>query len=275
MLKKIGIMQGRLSLPLGKKIQAFPSSTWKNEFEIANKLSIKFIEWTLDYKNLSKNPLLLSSGQKKIKKLSKKYKVKVNSITGDCFMQRPFWKARKSYKKKLLLDLKKIISSASKLKIKFLVIPLVDQGSIKNYNQKKILVHELKKIKNFLKKKRVKILFETDLNPQQNFEFLKDFDTKLFGLNYDIGNSASLDYDPSKEFKKNFSKIDNIHIKDRKKFGGTVPLGNGNAKFNLISKLCKRYNYKGNFIIQAARKKKGEEIETIKTYLEFLKKKFI
>ena len=92
MLKKIGIMQGRLSLPLGKKIQAFPSSTWKNEFEIANKLSIKFIEWTLDYKNLSKNPLLLSSGQKKIKKLSKKYKVKVNSITGDCFMQRPFWK---------------------------------------------------------------------------------------------------------------------------------------------------------------------------------------
>ena len=120
----------------------------------------------------------------------------------------------------------------------------------------------------------MKILFETDLNPQQNFEFLKDFDTKLFGLNYDIGNSASLDYDPSKEFKKNFSKIDNIHIKDRKKFGGTVPLGNGNAKFNLISKLCKKYNYKGNFIIKQ-QEKKGEEIETIKTYLEFLKKKFI
>lgn len=275
MLGKIGIMQGRLSLPLGKKIQSFPSFTWKNEFKIANRLSIKFIEWTLDYKNLSKNPLLLLSGQKKIKKLCKKYKINVYSITGDCFMQKPFWKAKKDQKKKLILDLKKIIFCASKLRIKYLIIPLVDNGSIKNKIQKKILLDEFKKIKNFLKKNKVKILFETDFSPKQNFEFLKDFDPNFFGLNYDIGNSAGLGHDPIKEFKKNFSKIENIHIKDRVKFGNTVPLGHGNAKFNLISKLCKKYNYKGNFILQAARKKKGEEIETIKTYLGFLKKNFI
>ncbi|MDC2980059.1 hypothetical protein OAZ14_01260, partial [Candidatus Pelagibacter sp.] len=98
MLEKIGLMQGRLSIPIGKKIQAFPTNNWENEFRKAKKLSIRFIEWTLDHKNLSKNPLLSSSGQKKIKKLCKDYKIKINSITGDCFMQRPFWKVDKVYK---------------------------------------------------------------------------------------------------------------------------------------------------------------------------------
>ena len=274
MLEKIGLMQGRLSIPIGKKIQAFPTNNWENEFRKAKKLSVRFIEWTLDHKNLSKNPLLSSSGQKKIKKLCKDYKIKINSITGDCFMQRPFWKVDKVYKKKLILDLKKILIGASKLNIKYLVIPIVDNGKLKNTRQKKILIEELKKIKTLQKKTKVKILFETDFSPQQNFEFLKNFDKNFFGLNYDIGNSASLNYDPVQEFKKNAIYIKNIHIKDRKKFGMTVPLGQGNAKFNLIFKLCKKYNYKGNFIIQAARKKKGQEVETIKTYLKFIKKKF-
>ena len=55
-LNKIGIMQGRLSKPESKAIQSFPTQSWQNEFIKAKKLSIKFIEWTLDYKNLHKNP---------------------------------------------------------------------------------------------------------------------------------------------------------------------------------------------------------------------------
>ena len=31
-INKIGIMNGRLSEPLGTKIQEFPSTTWKDEF---------------------------------------------------------------------------------------------------------------------------------------------------------------------------------------------------------------------------------------------------
>ena len=115
-------------------------------------------------------------------------------------MQKPFWKCNGIYRKSLLLT-KKIISGASKLKIKFLIIPLVDNGNLENVAQEKIVIQELNKIKNFLKKK-VKILFETELNPNENFKFFKNFDKKYFGLNYDTGNSASLNFDPCQEFKK-------------------------------------------------------------------------
>ena len=47
-------MQGRLSYQL-RKIQSFPKKTWESEFEKAQKLSIKFIEWTLNIKILKQS----------------------------------------------------------------------------------------------------------------------------------------------------------------------------------------------------------------------------
>ena len=131
-----GVMQGRLSTVVNNKIQAFPEKYWKTEFSKAKKLGLKSIEWTLDYKNLHKNPIFSKKGQIIIKKLSKKYSVKINSLTGDCFMQKPFWKNKNN--KKLIDDLKKIIDSCKKLGIKFIVIPLVDNGSINNNNDRLI-----------------------------------------------------------------------------------------------------------------------------------------
>ena len=90
-----GIMQGRLSQIIGNKIQAFPTKYWKLEFSKARKLGLKSIEWTLDYQNLEKNPILNKKGQSQIKQLSKKNFIKINSITGDCLMQKPIWKKKK------------------------------------------------------------------------------------------------------------------------------------------------------------------------------------
>ena len=94
---------------------------------------------------------------------------------------------------------------------------------------------------------------------------------KNFGLNYDIGNSASLDYDPAREFKYFGKYIKNVHIKDRKKYGKTVQLGEGNADYANISKLLKKIKYKGNFILQTARGFPGKELENTSKNLAFLK----
>ena len=72
-----GIMQGRLSKIIDNKIQAFPEKYWKSEFIKAKKLGLKSIEWTLDYKNLYKNPIFNNRGRLVIKKLSKHYSIKI------------------------------------------------------------------------------------------------------------------------------------------------------------------------------------------------------
>ena len=37
---KIGIMQGRLSNSINNTIQAFPEESWRNEFELSQKINL-------------------------------------------------------------------------------------------------------------------------------------------------------------------------------------------------------------------------------------------
>ena len=265
-----GIMQGRLSPIIGNKIQSFPEKNWKKEFIKANKLGLKSIEWTLDYKNLRNNPILIKKWQLEIKKLSKKYSIKINSLTGDCFMQKPFWKIKNN--RKLIEDLKKIIDSCKVLGIKFIVVPLVDNGSIQNYNDRMNLIKSCNKIIKYLQNSKIKLIFESDFPPKKLKNFIKQFHKKYFGINYDVGNSAALNYDIDKEFKYYGEYIFNIHIKDRVKNGKTIRLGKGNVNFLKLFNNLRKIRYQKNLILQTARSKNNQHMNEIKINLNYLRK---
>jgi L-ribulose-5-phosphate 3-epimerase len=267
---KYGVMQGRLSRQIGNKIQAFPEKYWKSEFSKAKKLGLNCIEWTLDYKNLQKNPIFKKKGKLEIKRLSKKYSVFIKSLTGDCFMQKPFWKLNKNTN--LLEDFKKIIEAANDIGIKIIVIPLVDNGSLSKKVEVQNLFRICKNFKKYLKKTKLKIVFESDFNPKKLQKFIKKFDKKYFGINYDVGNSAALNYDVDEEFNLYGNRIYNIHIKDRIKFGKSVRLGEGNANFSKLFKNLKRIKYNKNIILQTARSKQKQHMKEININLNFLKK---
>ena len=78
-----GVMQGR------------PWKSWQKEFHLAKKLRLKLIEWTLDNKNFYKNPLLNSKYFEKIKNLSEKNNIRIESVTCDFFMEKPYFKQNK------------------------------------------------------------------------------------------------------------------------------------------------------------------------------------
>ena len=84
---KLGFMQGRLVPPEQNKIQSFPWKNWDKEFKIANEIKLNLMEWTIDKENFYQNPINNTLGIKKIKKLTKKFNIKINSITCDLFMQ--------------------------------------------------------------------------------------------------------------------------------------------------------------------------------------------
>ena len=68
---KIGFMQGRLSPIENNLIQSFPSKNWQNEICLASKNSLDTLEWTIDYKDLYKNPILNPDGLEEVKKLKR------------------------------------------------------------------------------------------------------------------------------------------------------------------------------------------------------------
>jgi L-ribulose-5-phosphate 3-epimerase UlaE len=269
---KIGFVQGRLlDSEKKKRIQFFPSKNWKKEIKIAIKNKINLIEWTINLENIKKNPIYNEKFLHQLIEFKKKNNIKINSVTCDFFMQNPFYKLRnKKDKIKNLEILKKVINNGQKIGIQLFVLPLVDNSSIKNFHQEKELRSTLSD-KKFLKllRKKSQILFESDYPPEKIIKFIKKFNLKKFGINYDTGNSACCDYDINKE-KIYFKYVKNIHIKDRLKNGPSVRLGNGNWDYLSFFNILKKIKYNNNLILQTARAKNGNHVEEINYSKKFI-----
>ncbi|MBA2686655.1 MAG: sugar phosphate isomerase/epimerase [Gemmatimonadaceae bacterium] len=246
-------MQGRFSPLLDGRIQAFPVETWREEFLAADESGFHLMEWTLDYEGLYENPLMTVEGRATIAALSAQHRVLIPSLTGDCFMQRPFWKMEMPAKKELQADFDAIVRACASTGIAFVVVPLVDHGKLDSGSQEADLLDFLVSRCDSLKTSGVKVLFESDMDPAQLGAFIAKLDRDAFGINYDLGNSASLGYDPFEEMASYGHRVANVHVKDRKRGGTTVPLGMGDVDFPRAFSALARAGYSGNYILQTAR----------------------
>ncbi len=264
--KRIGFMQGRLSPLVDGRIQAFPWDCWQVEFASAQKNGFGLMEWTLDQYRLYENPLLTSAGQKEIAKLCHEHGVVIGSLTGDCFMQSPFWKATGAASEQLQEDFRAVSRACSVVGISMMVLPLVDNGSLSSRAEEDQLIAVLKSHSGMLQELKVKILFESDFEPAKLARFIDRLDSAQFGVNYDIGNSAGLGMRPANEIAAYGQRIVNVHIKDRVLGGTTVPLGTGSADFETVFAALAKAGYRGNYILQTARAKDGDHAGALCRY---------
>ncbi len=263
---RIGFMQGRLSPLTDGRIQSFPWPTWREEFAIAQRHGFRLIEWTLDQDRLYENPLLTVDGQAEIRSLCQRHGFAIPSLTGDCFMQAPFWKAGGVERETLQRDFLAVGKACAAAGISMMVTPLVDNGRIENAAQEDALVSFLQRQTGFLADNGLRVAFESDFDPAELARFIGRLDPALFGINYDIGNSAALGHNPINEITAYGQRIVNVHVKDRLLGGTTVPLGTGNADFETVFAALAGVGYKGNFILQTARAADGDHAGVLCRY---------
>jgi L-ribulose-5-phosphate 3-epimerase len=266
--ERIGFMQGRLSALVDGKIQAFPWNEWREEFPRAKTIGLSRMEWTIDQERLRENPLTTESGRGAISRLSRGNAVEIPSLTGDCFMQAPFWKADGQAREALIADLDLVLASCAALRIVFVVIPLVDNGKIESPEQAEVLRRVLLDRSAALSRHGTRIVFESDLPPTELAQFIARFPQELFGINYDIGNSAALGFDCGEEIAAYAPRILNVHVKDRLRGGTTVPLGSGAAELAKAIRLIENSGYSGQYVLQTARAADGDHAAALARYLD-------
>ena len=262
-------MQGRLLPKYKGRYQAHPIGYWKEEFKIAKEIGLDSIEFILDYNDYMKNPLMSDNGVKEILKIVEQSGVKVRSICADFFMEAPLHSYDVKVRDKSIQVLNKLIKCASIIGASDIVIPCVDQSSLKTDRDKKRFELSLSKSLKEANKHKINLALETDLGPEEFKVLIERFDNNYITVNYDTGNSASLGYDIDEEFKSYGYKISDIHIKDRVLNGGPVILGTGNVNFNNFLKNLKIIDFKGPIIMQAFRDDEG--IEIFKKQLKWFK----
>nr|WP_213770717.1 TIM barrel protein [Bradyrhizobium sp. dw_78] len=259
-------MQGRLSALVDGKIQAFPWNEWREEFPRAKALGLSRMEWTIDQDRFRENPLTTEAGRSEIQRLARDNAIAIPSLTGDCFMQAPFWKAAGDAREALVADLDLVIASCAALGVEFVVIPLVDNGKIETPEQTELLLRTLLDRSASLSRQNVKIVFESDLPPADLAQFIAKFPHEVFGINYDIGNSAALGFDCGEEIAAYAPRILNVHVKDRLRGGTTVPPGTGAAELAKAIRLIENSGYAGQYILQTARAADGDHSGALAIY---------
>lgn len=268
MKNKLGVMQGRLLPKYQGRYQAFPIGCWENEFKIAKECGLDLIEFILDFNDSDKNPLLHPGGVEQIANIIKDSSVSVKTICADYFMEAPLHSENNKVAEESYKVLEKLIVSAKILKITDIVIPCVDQSSLQTTEAVSRFVKLIKRIIPIIEREGINLSLETDLAPKPFIELLDKLNSKNITINYDIGNSAALGFNPFEELAAYGDRITDIHIKDRILGGGPVRLGNGNADFIKFFKELKKFNYQGPFIMQAYRDDEG--IKIFKKQLEYI-----
>ncbi len=258
---KTGIMQGRLSPQIGDTIQSFPVGTWQDEFLLAQKAGLNCIEWIYETGTDQINPLRNLEGIREIRKLEKESSVMVRSICADYYMNIHLLDPSGLPVPSVKSHLEWLIGQASRLECQYIILPFVDSSSLKTHEQIMGLETLLRSIVPMMEKNSVEIHLETDLPPSTIAGILSSLDHKLIRANYDIGNSASLGYNPREELPLLKQWVGSVHVKDRMKSGGTVPLGSGAADFAYCFNGFQSIPYNRPYILQAARENNISEVD--------------
>lgn len=266
---KIGVMQGRLVPKYKNRYQAFPIEMWQREFTVAKDCGLDLIEFILDYNNVEENPLIKLGGIKEIVKICEDTGVSVKTICADYFMEAPLHSSDNKVLEESFKILEILLESAKVLNITDIVIPCVDQSSLKTKKAVDRFVKQIAKIIPTIEKDNINLSLETDLAPKPFIELLDKLNSKNVTVNYDIGNSAALGFDSDEELETYGGRITDIHIKDRILGGGPVTLGEGAANFKKFFTKLKQINYTGPLIMQAYRDDEGVDI--FKKQLEWIK----
>ena len=260
----VAVMQGRLVPPEGATIQCFPRQRWRDEFPLAAKAGIDAIEWIYDLPSADDNPLATDAGLAEMRELSRSSGTAVVSVCADYFLERTIVRASPSDYTELLQRLAWLIGRCRAAGVSRVVLPFVDGGSIETAAEHERVVDILTKIQPVCESADVELHLETALDPGSFASLLERFQADWVRVTYDSGNSASLGYDVRAELAAYGRRIGSVHVKDRVRGGGTVPLGSGDADLPALFSGLASLQFDGDYVLQVARGQAGDEVDWVR-----------
>jgi L-ribulose-5-phosphate 3-epimerase len=258
---RIAIMQGRLGPPDPGRFQSFPRKSWREEFAFAADAELNAIEWIYDVHGADVNPLASDAGIAEMQALSRQHGIDVVSVCADYFLDRPLVRVGPTVAAELLAHLKWLLGRCRTAGITRIVLPFVDASRIETSEDERRAIEVVTEVLPLCAATGIELHLETSLAPEAFSALLIRLPDPLVRVNYDSGNSASLGYDVRKEFAAYGTRIGSVHVKDRIRGGGTVPLGTGDADLPAVFDALTAVSYTGDIVLQVARDVDGGEVE--------------
>jgi L-ribulose-5-phosphate 3-epimerase len=253
-------MQGRMLPPSGDRIQSFPVGRWQEEPALVREAGLDALEWIYERSSHDENPLLRAGGTDEIAGVVGAAGVEVSSVCADAFMEEPLQRGTNDVRAGRRRLLESLLGRAAALRAGHVLVPFVDASSLRTEEEEAVAVEELHRVVPAAERLGVELHLETSLPPGRFRALLDRLPSDAVAVCYDVGNSASLGYDTDAELEAYGERIGSVHVKDRVRGGGTVPLGEGDADLPRTFRRLHEVGYDGLLVLQVARGRAGEEV---------------
>lgn len=219
LIKKYGVVQGRLLPQVGDHIQNFPIEHWRHEFLIARDAGVSHIEWSDRLPGLYDNPISYLNRDDVAS-----FEVPLSGICVDSLMDLDI-SLNGIARSRLLYN---IAHRARVTGVRRLIIPLLEKSSLGRLNNSSDAIDDLARFSSAAADDGLIVSFETDLSVNELRNFMNAVGHRA-RVTIDTGNIVAAGYKLSDYIDKFWDVIDNVHIKDFVRGVGTVPLGKGDA----------------------------------------------
>lgn len=228
-MNPIAIMQGRLSPAPAGRAQAFPSDFWRREFDDAAACGFDQIQWLVTAESVDTNPLFTLAGAKAIDAAIAGSGVRVTSVCADCFVSWPLLRANAIEQGRLVDLLTRMIDAAAAIGVQVIVVPALEDGEVKTEHDQESLLEILDVPIATAERGSMQLALETGLPGDRLRTWLDRAGSPALAACYDIGNAAALGFDPHTDITALRHRLAAVHVKDRRRSGPSVPLGQGDA----------------------------------------------
>jgi L-ribulose-5-phosphate 3-epimerase len=251
-MNPIGIMQGRLSPPVPGRLQAFPWVSWEQEFQHARLCEFDTIEWIFEVEHYEENPIWTESGRGRIYQHIISSGVQVHSLCADYFMAHPFFRVSKQERKHSIAILNRLICQAAGVGIRTILLPVLEVAEIRTTDEEQQLLDSLHEPLSIAMEHGIRLGLETELPVAQYRTLIEKGNHPALGVYYDTGNATAKGYQIDTDIRILGPLLCGIHIKDRKRDGPSMLLGQGDANFSAFFKALAEVNYSGSIVLQTA-----------------------
>lgn len=268
-MNEIGIMQGRLSPPVPGRLQTFPWLSWEQEFHRACACGFDAIEWVFEADGYEQNPIWTEAGLERIRRQIATTGVQLHSLCADYFMAHPFFRVSEQERAHSMAVLNRLIVQAARVGIQTILLPVLEVAEIRTEAEKVQLLDTLREPLSLAAAHGIRLGLETELPAPEYRALVEQGDHPALGIYYDTGNAAAKGYDIAADIRTLGPFLCGVHIKDRKRGGPSVLLGQGDADFVAFFQALAGVSYTGPLILQTAF---GEDfLGIVRAHLRFVK----
>jgi sugar phosphate isomerase/epimerase len=244
---QFGVTQGRLVPSRSGHLQCFPQDNWAEEFAIAARLGLRYVELLAERQHNPGNPLWSADGLRAIDRAAKSAGLTLYSTINDYILDYDIVSSAEGLPQCFVW-----CDAAAALGLTMLVVPLMDASDPAGRDLDGF-VAPLRALAERAAGQRMDVVLETIMPMDRLLDLVSRIDRPNVGVCFDTGNRIAQGFDIYAELPRAGALVHHVHIKDKAADGENVFLGTGQVNFHRIAQALAAIGYQRAFTFEAPR----------------------